>query len=332
MHKKVVSSTERTSDIIKKLSNPNGLNIQKYAEKNKLDINELRLIISALKEQGLPIFRTEKVHKLLLPKGKYLSKIESVLSAKTYTRTIASISDLHLNAHTSQTPIMHDLARIFKEHGVTELFIVGDQDEGSLHMHFDAVFNQKNFGLTEKTDYIIKMIPRIPGVKIYWIYGNHDLSIDRDSGYKILDHVSRERPDITTLGANEGRVNLGNTTAPFWVSLSHPSIKPKKAKSANLDEEMMLLPSSEPVHLYLRGHDHEEYMSMVNNTLGKKMPCLKGQDPYTRSLRLRATIGGTIFQISWNRHGWTAIKDTTLIYKEINEQNIAKWEMLHGFM
>ena len=199
-------------------------------------------------------------------------------------------------------------------------------------MHRGQVYRQKKHGLTAKTDFLINVIPKIPGVTIYWIYGNHDLSHDNETGYKILNHVSRERPDIITIGENEGRVNLGTKHAPFYVELSHPSIKPKSTKSSNIDKELSEIDAHDAPHMYFRGHDHDEYTTMVNSIYGSKLPCLKGTDPYIRSMRLHSSVGGKIFDVSWTKHGTQSITDHSFLYREISENNIRKWEIYNDFM
>ena len=332
MYRKLVSTLDIESDLLKKLCNPSGINLLKYAEKANLEYATVKAIIRAIETRGIPIFREQSTHRIYLPKAKYLHRIQSELEAKVFTAKFGAISDLHLSSNYSQTPINDDLKRLFIRNEIKYLFIVGDNDEGSINMHRGQVYRQKKHGLTEKTDFLISVIPRIPGVTIYWIYGNHDLSHDNESGYKIMDHVSRERPDIITLGENEGRVNIGTKHAPFYIELSHPSIKPKSIKSTNIDKELEELDDEHRSHMYFRGHDHDEYTTQVKGTYGAKLPCLKGTDPYIRSMRMRSSIGGKIYTVSWTKQGTQDITDHTFLYHEISENNIRKWEIYNDLM
>lgn len=169
------------------------------------------------------------------------------------TKTFCFLSDLHLGSLYDASDILDSVYDECENRMVTAIFCCGDVVNGCGH--------GKN-AYQDLINYTVDTIPERRGIKLYTIGGNHEESVEEDTGLNILEDISKERSDIVYLGAEVANLSVNKIT----IKLCHGTFETFGSMEERIGGIYGILSKSYTPDIIALGHIHKSGYQNINGT------------------------------------------------------------------
>jgi UDP-2,3-diacylglucosamine pyrophosphatase LpxH len=221
------------------------------------------------------------------------------LDLPTQDIKVAIVSDTHLGSNSNAIDELNNFYKYAKEQGVSVVLHVGDISDGYYTNRPTSIFEQHAVGFQNQLEYIAKAYPTIPGVKTYFITGNHDWTHTRNGAANIGEVLSNYRPDdLVYLGHNFGQFEINDTV----ISLIHPTDGTSRTWSHKL-QEVIDRNEARRGHIMLVGHYHKQLYMKYKGVHGFLVPSFQHQTGFMQDNNLTSEVGGIIMTLKFDDNG-----------------------------
>ncbi len=206
---------------------------------------------------------------------------------------IAVISDLHFGSLYCLKDQFTAFVNMAYDMGVRDFFCPGDMVEGC-YRH--AQFERSSESLEEQQTEFLDAYPQRPGMRLFYIDGNHDFTFTEKTGVESgrnLMRMARERgrDDLHFFGSRGALIQYGETRIELW----HPKKGNGYALSYQLQNKIRDTAPERLPHILFTGHTHQYVKFRKSNVWAFYSGTFQhGDAPYGRSLGGDVSMGGTI--------------------------------------
>jgi UDP-2,3-diacylglucosamine pyrophosphatase LpxH len=226
------------------------------------------------------------------------------------TVKLAIVSDTHLGSNDEAIEELKAFYAYAEKQGVSAVLHVGDISDGYYTNRPTSIFEQHAVGFQNQLEYISKVYPTIPGVKTYFITGNHDWTHTRNGAANIGEVLANYRnDDLVYLGHNFGQFQINETV----ISLIHPTDGSSRTWSHKL-QEIIDRNEARRGHIMLVGHYHKQLKMKYKGVHGYLVPSFQHQTGFMEDNNLTSEVGGLILTIKFDKDGNIA----TISTEEVN--------------
>lgn len=203
------------------------------------------------------------------------------------------MGDAQINSKYTQLTHLHDYYDICEEAGISDVYNVGDIDEGE-RMREGHAYECYRQGADEHVDEIVRVYPKRDGITTRFITGNHDASMMKHCGFDIGRSIAEKRPDMQYLGRDCAVIEL---TPNCTLELRHPWDGTAYALSYKIQKMIEAMSGGEKPNILAVGHYHKiEYMP-YRNVHAFQTGCFQSQTPFMRGRSIAAMMGGWIVEV-----------------------------------
>ena len=272
--------------------------MEELRKKAKLRVMETKEIIGQLQEEGHHIKEMNGVFQI--SKEIYTGEpreIQKEWNGEKILR-IGLVSDTHMNSIYTQITALHELYEIFRREGITEVYHAGDLDEGE-EMRVGHKYECYRQGVDEHIEEIVRVYPKVNGIRTKAITGNHDHSLIKRAGFSIGPAIASRREDFEFLGMDYAKIML---TPNFSMELRHPA--DGSAYSLSYKPQKMVESMGQNVpNLLVIGHYHKAGYFMYRGVHAILAGTTQAQSSFMRNKSLEAHVGGWIIEIHLDDEG-----------------------------
>lgn len=275
--------------------------VQQAADSLSLPVLEFVKRVNSLQEDGYNI--KEDNGYIWLEKESLQNLVPEVVNVDWKGNKIvrfALVGDTHINSKYTQISYLHQFYEECQRQGIKHVYHTGDIDEGE-QMRPGHQYECYTQGADEHVAEIVRVYPKIDGIKTHFITGNHDSSITKRCGYNIGPAIAAKRPDMEYLGQDCAIIKL---TPNCTLELRHPwdgtayslSYKPQKMIEA--------MAGGEKPNILAIGHYHKAEYLFYRNVHSFQTGTFCGQTPFMRGKGISAHMGGWIVEITVDEQGY----------------------------
>jgi UDP-2,3-diacylglucosamine pyrophosphatase LpxH len=226
------------------------------------------------------------------------------------TVKLAIVSDTHLGSNDEAIEELKAFYAYAEKQGVSAVLHVGDISDGYYTNRPTSIFEQHAVGFQNQLEYISKVYPTIPGVKTYFITGNHDWTHTRNGAANIGEVLANYRhDDLVYLGHNFGQFQINDTV----ISLIHPTDGSSRTWSHKL-QDIIDRNEARRGHIMLVGHYHKQLKMKYKGVHGYLVPSFQHQTGFMEDNNLTSEVGGLILTIKFDKDG----NISTISTEEVN--------------
>ena len=226
------------------------------------------------------------------------------------TVKLAIVSDTHLGSNDEAIEELKAFYAYAEKQGVSAVLHVGDISDGYYTNRPTSIFEQHAVGFQNQLEYISKVYPTIPGVKTYFITGNHDWTHTRNGAANIGEVLANYRhDDLVYLGHNFGQFQINETV----ISLIHPTDGSSRTWSHKL-QEIIDRNEARRGHIMLVGHYHKQLKMKYKGVHGYLVPSFQHQTGFMEDNNLTSEVGGLILTLKFDKDG----NISTISTEEVN--------------
>lgn len=263
--------------------------------------NELYGLINILQHIGKPISISNIDGERIVQKSIIRRNNDEVKPPmeELHKKTFGFVSDTHYGSIYSQPSMVNTFCYEAYNRGITDMFHVGDITDGDYSrvrpIHVHEVFL---YGATGQLDYVVKNLPKYPGMKWHAICGSHDQTHLFNYGMDIGKEIAKRRPDFEYLGQDRAYYEQDNLT----IELFHPgggtsrilSTKPQNGLDQNTFKK---------VDLRATGHYHKVYYMDYNGTHVLLLPCNVATSSFMMKQEIPNLMGNYFVTIYYDDNG-----------------------------
>jgi hypothetical protein len=230
--------------------------------------------------------------------------------------------DIQLNSKYTQITHANTLYDFYEAEGIKTVYNTGDLDEGE-QMRPGHQYECYNQGADDHVKEIVKNYPQRPGIKTYFITGNHDHSLIKRAGFDLGVPVADQREDMVYLGQSWATVNL---TPNCILELRHPLDGTAYAISYKMQKMIDAMSGGEKPNILAVGHYHKVEYLFYRNIHIFQTGCLQAQTPWMKGKQLSAHLGGWIVEVHVDQEGTiTRIKQEFLPFYDGIKDDYLNW-------
>lgn len=224
------------------------------------------------------------------------------------------VSDTHLCSDAERLDLIEAAYDRFVDEGITTVLHSGDLMDG-WEVYRGHVQHIKVAGCHNQAEYCIKHYPERPGVKTYFIAGNHDnksfekLGTDQCSlvvsGFQHNNRWVEGRKDMVYLGQYSRVLNFPNEVT---VQLLHPHGGGTYSKSYPQQKRAREMRSDSRPNLQMSGHFHTFSWIMEDYTAMIAMPGFQDETEFFVRLGFGRAMGYCILEYEIGKMQFTKLK------------------------
>lgn len=266
----------------------------------------------------------EPEKELCVQETSILEATEVNLNVKTNTITFGLIGDTHFNSKYVQLTYLNNFYDICASQEITDVYHVGDIDEGEMMRPGHAYENYKQ-GADDHILEIVKNYPYRKGIITHFITGNHDASFRKSCGLDIGKQIVTKRSDMNYLGRDVANINI---TDKITMQLRHPwsssayalSYRPQK-----IVESMEAACLDKPDILCI-GHFHKIEYLFYHGVHVFQTGCFQSATPFTTGKGISVSMGGWIVTVETDSEGnLKAITPKAVVYNKAIKEDYKNW-------
>jgi len=226
---------------------------------------------------------------------------------KQYTKTIklevpnkwifGVISDNHLNSTAQRLDILYKCYNEFAKAGIKIVFNAGDLVDGWT-VYKGQIYYVNRIGAKPQIDYLIEKYPYKKDMITYFICGNHDNSIYRQSSFNVGEEFEKVRKDVKYIGLYRGDIIVKKTK----IRLIHPQ-GGLTERMSTLYTYINRLPFKDAPDYLFCGHWHRKGLIDIRGI--NVLLCRTTQDetPYFIERGLVPSLGAYIIETTFDNKG-----------------------------
>jgi len=231
---------------------------------------------------------------------------------------VGLVSDTHLCSHNQQLTHLRDFYQRCADAGVQRIYHSGDIFAGDGKVYRGQEYEIFIAGFDSALEYGVEHYPAQPGIKTYFITGNHDLAWYQRGGADIGHALAESRRDMIYLGQAGAYVNL---TDEVKMYLHHPMGGKSYALSYKLQKFIEnLTPEARP-KILAAGHLHSMLYIDYLDVKAFMVPCFESQNTFLKRLGLHPVVGGWILELEVAGSFIPTIRMDDITYSEPLEQD-----------
>lgn len=215
------------------------------------------------------------------------------------TITFGLMGDTQIGSKYTQMTHLNDFYDICAKRGINTVYHTGDITDG-LKMRLGHEYELYEVTADDMCQDVINNYPKRPGIKTYFITGNHDASIFKHVGYDIGNAIANNRDDMVYLGRDCARVNL---TPNCTMELRHPWDGTAYALSYKMQKMIEGFESDSKPNILAVGHYHKCEYIFYRNVHAIQTGCFQSQTPFTRGKGISVHMGGWIVTVRVDKDG-----------------------------
>lgn len=293
---RIERSKDKPTNVIEILKR--GTTIEELSSEIGVSIKTTENIIEDIKKQGYNVQTIDdniKIENLVIPSDNHY---DSEWNGEKVIR-FALMGDTQINSKYTQLTHLHKFYEICKEECITTVYHTGDIDEGE-QMRIGHCYECYNQGADDHVKEIVRVYPKIDGIKTYFITGNHDASIIKRCGYDIGYPIANQREDMIYLGQSSAVINL---TPNCTLELRHPIDGTAYALSYKLQKMVEAMSGGEKPNILAVGHYHKSEYMMYRNVHCFQTGSFQAQTPFMKGKGISAFVGGWIVEAHVDKSG-----------------------------
>lgn len=231
------------------------------------------------------------------PAEQDLSSKRIPVNAREESFAVGIISDIHFGSKYCIPEAVVEHIKYCYDQGIRDILCTGDLLEGC-YKH--ARFELSHVGWEDQAQEALDHLPQLPGLRYFFIDGNHDYTFTDQIGVesgKNLVRLAKEqgRNDITFLGSRGALIDYGGTKIELW----HPKKGLGYALSYGLQNHIRDADPENRPHILLAGHWHRFVTFREGGVCAVACATFQhGDTPFGRSLGGATSIGGIVMRWS----------------------------------
>lgn len=208
------------------------------------------------------------------------------------------MSDLHLGSLHHFPDALDAYYEILQEYGVDTIYCAGDVLEGH-RVYKGQEFELRDVGLEAQLMRFASEVPRVEGIKVKFITGNHDTSFKKLNGAPIGPMIEGARSDWEFLGEDQAQVKLQTPSGSYSIRLLHPSGGTAYALSYHGQKIVESMAGGKKPNLLCLGHYHKaEFIPSYRNVAVLQTGTFQKQTPFMLQKGLYAAMGAWIVEVT----------------------------------
>lgn len=182
--------------------------------------------------------------------------------------------------------------------GCEQFFHTGDVLDG-WKVYKGQEFELVDVGFEKQLERFSRVVPRIKGVTVKFITGNHDASFKNLAGISVGRAIEKANPDWEFLGEDQGLVELRTASgAKYTLGLYHMGGGTAYAVSYRPQKAIEAMEGGRKPNMAAFGHFHKaEWLPTYRNVCGIQTGCFEWQTPYMQRIPTPAHVGGWIIEV-----------------------------------
>jgi hypothetical protein len=204
--------------------------------------------------------------------------------------------DTHFGSHFEDLDALNAYAQACRDRGVTCMIHAGDILEGH-KLYRGQEFEVHALGWEAQSQWFKKVAPDF-GVPVYFITGNHDISLKRAAGITVGKGLELLRPDWKFIGEDHGNVTLETPSGrSFKVGVLHPGGGSSYALSYRPQKIVEQIEGGAKPDILAIGNYHKaDWLPSYRNVSVIQVGCFQRQTPFMMTKGLSAMVGGWIME------------------------------------
>lgn len=304
---------ERLVELTKKYGKKGGLDLETVCDELELTPREARELIEEARSHGVIIeVAHDKLHIRPPEAAPSQPPVDVAPSGVGAHHRVAVFSDLHFGSKYCLRPQLAKFVTDCYNDGIRDFFCPGDLLEGC-YRHAQWELSASSW--EDQALEFLESLPQLPGMRIFFIDGNHDYTwTDRtgvESGRNLV-RLAEEmgRTDLFFFGSRGALINYGGTRIELW----HPKKGNGYALSYQLQNKIRDTAPERLPHILLTGHTHQYVQLRRSNVWAFYCGTFQhGDAPYGRSLGGDVTMGGIILEWTQDPDGAVRKLSGTLV-------------------
>lgn len=206
------------------------------------------------------------------------------------------VADTHTSSKKERLDILNALYDRFQIEGISVVYHIGDFTEG-VGVYRGQELEIKHHGQQEQIEYAIAEYPRRPGIKTYFITGNHDTRAYERGGVDPGVAIASQRDDLIYLGQIDAKVLMSNGVL---AEMLHPGGGIAYALSYKAQKDINNRPPNELPNTLWYGHYHGAFYMFYRGIHFLQIPCTKEAGLWEKRLGINPVMGGWIIEAHLN--------------------------------
>lgn len=225
------------------------------------------------------------------------------------TVSFGILSDPHFGSKVAMIEEINDFVDyLYNTLKIKTILVPGDCLDG-FNVYADQLDEVDCWKMDDQVDLLIGNLPKYPGLKYYYILGNHDLSNTKKTGSSISKILDNERKDMVCLGSYRARVKVPDKNG-VDIEMRH-SGKGGRAYSMSYPLQQIVergMTGGSKPHIFIAGHLHTAmYIPLLRNVHTFSAGCFQGETTLTVRYNIPVMVGGWACHIEYDKNHW--IKD-----------------------
>lgn len=290
------------------------LNVEKTVSSlaSTYGVDELTILgmIGMLKQKGISIYKEKHHNDIIVTsfgEGKIGSYLPYTIINDDKETKILVISDTWYGSKYSQPSLVNEVYRLAAIAKCDYAFHLGDISVGKYPKNDEegraSIFAQ---GFSAQKEEIINRYPIVEDMKTYFITGEHDHQLLKDTGVNIGHAIEEERNALIYLGPNRRDIILksSNSKKDIKIRLYHQEGAGTYQISYKSDQYIRLLRSEDKTDIIFQGHSLVQDEYIRRNMTVFQVPGLLGTAPEIDKNKKykHNTVGAWIITIKKDRN------------------------------
>jgi len=255
--------------------------LEKIISKHNLSPKELDVALSQLEKSNHSITPSYNHH-----------------FSPTHTR-IGIVSDTHFGNKATDKQFLYKLYDFFKKQKVEAIYHAGDVIDGFYSNRQGHVYELYAIGAERQIEDVVKNYPEIPGIKTFFIDGNHP--INSMPGVDTGKEISNRRKDLIHLGEFNARINLSDKCS---MDLVHPEDGINQyAVSYKPQRYIESIEGGAKSNILVMGHYHKAFYVFYRNIHAFLPGTTENQTQFMKGKRIAANKAGLMLDIYTKKDG-----------------------------
>lgn len=281
---------------IRKELGKRGTTVTSLCEKLEIKDYELLGVVELLKQEGLLV---EVINgQVVKTTAKEVEPFVYELPLNTNKFKFMAISDVHYGSLWNRPDLVKLCYQLAEKEKCDFVTNSGDLFEGEYKNRPNHVYEVHKHGLEQQLEYIAKVYPK-SDIPTYFITGNHEASLVKQTSCNPGKMLAKERPDLIYLGADLGDLKVNNVN----IRLRHGGGGNAYALSYKLQKYFETIPAGDKTKIVLQGHFHFSAFMKYRDKYGINVPALQDYTPYAKSLGLPAEMGAWLIEVEADKKG-----------------------------
>lgn len=223
------------------------------------------------------------------------------------TYRFAIISDTHLGSEAEQLDQLNDFYDRMAEEDIEIAFHAGDISDGTVKNNGRGVYRGHSnhlkpeaIGWNRLEDYVVENYPDRDDIDTFFISGNHDHQLFKNTGIRFGENIDRRRDDLHWIGDSYANVELDED---LDMDLVHPSGGTPYTLGYRAQTWLRDKPEEEKADITIFGHLHQFLNAETEGSEVLYAGAWQGSTPFLERKGIKPKAGGWIVEMDVDDDG-----------------------------